>query len=76
MFPDTNNQLLEDLSASTGGAVLDLESMENLPSLLPNREVLIENPIIVPIWNSGAMFFLLLGLLAFEWIGRRMLRMI
>jgi hypothetical protein len=74
--PDTNHQLLEDLSASTGGAVLDLESMENLPSLLPNREVLIENPIIVPIWNSGAMFFLLLGLLAFEWIGRRMLRMI
>ena len=74
--PDTDHQLLSDLARSTGGSVLDRENIENLPSLLPNREVLIENPIIVPIWNTGAFFFLLLGLLGFEWIGRRIIRMI
>ena len=74
--PDTDHDLLAEMSESTGGRVLDLESMDNLPSLLPNREVLIQNPVVVPIWNTGAMFLLLLGLLASEWIGRRFIRMI
>ena len=74
--PDTDHQLLANLAESTGGRVLDPESLDSLPSVLPNREVLVENPIIVPIWNTGAMFFLVLVFLTAEWIGRRLIRMI
>ncbi len=74
--PDTDHKLLDGLANVSGGAVLGRESLESLPTALPNREVLVENPIVVPIWNTGTMFFLLLGLLASEWIGRRLLRMI
>ncbi len=74
--PDADHQLLAELAESTGGSVLDPESLESLPSVLPNREVLVENPIIIPIWNTGAVFFLVLGFLSAEWIGRRLIRMI
>ena len=74
--PDTNHELLSDIAATTGGRVLTPDSIDNLPSLLPNREVLVQNPIVVPIWNSGTMFLLLLGLFTFEWMGRRLIRMI
>jgi hypothetical protein len=74
--PDADHQLLTDLAESTGGAVLDLDSLDSLPSVLPNREVLVENPIIIPIWNTGVVFFLMLGFLTAEWIGRRLIRMI
>jgi hypothetical protein len=74
--PDADHQLLAELAQSTGGSVLDPESLESLPSVLPNREVLVENPIIIPIWNTGAVFFLVLGFLSAEWIGRRLIRMI
>lgn len=74
--PDADHDLLVELAESTGGTVLDRDSLDSLPSHLPNREILVENPIIVPIWNSGLVFFLLIGLLTLEWIGRRLLRMI
>jgi hypothetical protein len=74
--PDADHQLLTDLAESTGGAVLDLDSLDSLPAVLPNREVLVENPIIIPIWNTGVVFFLMLGFLTAEWIGRRLIRMI
>ena len=74
--PDTDHELLMDLARSTEGAALDGDSLVSLPSALPNREVLVENPIIIPIWNTGLMFFLLLGLVTLEWIGRRFIRMI
>lgn len=74
--PDADHQLLAELAESTGGSVLDPESLDSLPSVLPNREVLVENPIIIPIWNTGAVFFLVLGFLSAEWIGRRLIRMI
>ncbi|MBG83469.1 MAG: hypothetical protein CMJ40_02860 [Phycisphaerae bacterium] len=72
---DTDHGLLELISRETGGSVLNPDSMNLLPDALPNRDVLIENPIRVSIWNSGFFFLVLILLLGFEWALRRMVRM-
>ena len=72
---DTDHGFLEVFSRQTGGLVLTRDSFEDLPEALPNRDVLIENPITVSIWNSWFFFILLLSLLGVEWTLRRVLRM-
>ena len=73
---ETDHRVLRELAEVSGGAVLGTESLNSLPTALPNREVLVQNPLNVPIWNTGAFFLLLLVLLSAEWIGRRMIRMV
>jgi hypothetical protein len=73
---ETDHRVLQELADVSGGAVLGPESLESLPTALPNREVLVQNPLIVPIWNTGTFFLILLVLLSSEWIGRRMIRMV
>jgi hypothetical protein len=70
-----DHELLEAFSRETGGLVLPPGSLGELPEALPNRDVLIENPITASIWNSWFFFLLLLVLLVFEWTLRRALRM-
>lgn len=72
---DPDHGFLEVFSRETGGLVLKGDSFEDLPDALPNRDVLIENPITVSIWNSWFFFILLLSLLGIEWTLRRALRM-
>lgn len=73
---ETDHRVLRELAEVSGGAVLGPESLNSLPTALPNREVLVQNPLNVPIWNTGTFFLLLLVLLSAEWIGRRMIRMV
>ena len=72
---DADHQLLEDISRNSGGTSVPPDSIDRIPDLLPNRDVLIENPIVVPIWNTGTFLFLLIGLLTLEWVVRRSIRM-
>ena len=72
---DTDHDLLERIASESGGTTVPIDSIERIVNLLPNRDVLIENPIVVPIWNSGTFLFLLIGLLTTEWVGRRLIRM-
>ena len=72
---DADHDLLEKIASQSGGSSVPVDSIERIVNLLPNRDVLIENPIVVPIWNSGTFLFLLIGLLTTEWVGRRLIRM-
>ena len=72
---DADHELLADISRNSGGSSVPPDSIDRIPDLLPNRDVLIENPIVVPIWNTGTFLFLLIGLLTLEWVVRRSIRM-
>ena len=72
---DADHELLADISRNSGGSSVPPDSIDRIPDLLPNRDVLIENPIGVPIWNTGTFLFLLIGLLTLEWVVRRSIRM-
>lgn len=73
--PETDHELLADLAAATGGRVLKDDELQELPRLLPNREVRSLNPLTEPIWDSPLAFALVLLLITFEWIGRKVLRL-
>ena len=72
---DTDHELLAGVSNDSGGFVVAPDEIDRIPDLLPNRDVLIENPIVVPIWNTGTFLYLLITLLSLEWIIRRLVRM-
>lgn len=73
--PETDHELLRSLASATGGKVIAPEDLGTLPALLPNREVRTLNPLTEPIWDTPLMLMLMLGLLTFEWVGRKMLRL-
>ena len=73
---ESDHRILDELATASGGAVLGPDSLESLPKSLPNREVLVQNPLMVPIWNTGTFFIALLVLMSCEWVGRRMIRMV
>ena len=72
---DADHELLDRIASESGGASVPVDSIDRILNLLPNRDVLIENPIVVPIWNSGSFLFLLIALLTTEWVGRRLIRL-
>jgi hypothetical protein len=74
--PDTNHELLADLSAETGGVVLDADSLGDLGRLLPNRSVRTINPLTERIWDTPLVFGLVLLLLTCEWVGRKVIRLV
>ncbi len=71
--PETDHELLERLALSTGGRMLDGESMSELLTL-PNRAVRTLNPVRERIWDTPAAFTLVLLLLTLEWVGRKIMR--
>jgi len=74
--PETDHELLRNLATSTGGKVLTTDQLADLPQLLPNRSVTTMNPLSEPIWDSPLALILALALLTFEWIGRKVLRLV
>jgi hypothetical protein len=74
--PETDHELLRNLATSTGGKVLTTDQLADLPQLLPNRSVTTMNPLSEPIWDSPLALILALMLLTFEWIGRKVLRLV
>jgi hypothetical protein len=73
--PETDHGLLEALAAQTGGEVLPPDELGELAELLPNRSVRTINPLTERIWDTPLVFGLVLLLLTFEWVGRKVVRL-
>lgn len=74
--PTQNVELLSNLTRDTQGRYLSLSEVSTLPSLLTDQS----QPIIVDeqlrtLWDRSWLLFLLVMLLAFEWIMRRVWRL-
>lgn len=74
--PTQNVELLTNLTKETEGHYLALSQLATLPSLLPDQS----QPVVVDerlqtLWDRGWILFLMVALLAFEWILRRVWRL-
>ncbi len=75
--PMADHDLLASLAERTGGRVLGMDTLGELPSVLPRREVVIAGqPQVEPLWDRPIVLVVLLVLLAMEWVGRRLIRLI
>lgn len=72
-----NVALLSDLVRDTGGEVLTLETATaRLPELLPSRgELFTIDERLQSLWDRGWVMYLLVGLLAVEWLTRKLLKL-
>jgi len=73
---DTDHAALSDLSQRTGGQVLSLDSLRGLAELLPLRARETDESVERTIWDTWIALTTLLVLLAIEWCGRRLLRLV
>ena len=75
--PRQNAKLLTDLARETGGKYLPLEKAAvELPALLPNRsERVAIDERLRSLWDREWVLYLLVGLLACEWLTRKLLRL-
>ena len=76
--PEQNERLLRSIARKeTGGGYLRLENAAaDLPEMLPDRsteKVVYEKPI--DLWDRGWVMYLLVGLLAVEWLTRKLLKL-
>ncbi len=74
--PTQNAELLTNLTKETQGQYLSLSQISTLPSLLTDQS----QPVVVDerlqtLWDRGWILFLMVTLLAFEWILRRVWRL-
>lgn len=75
--PMADHETLAALAEHTGGRVLGADTLSELPEALPRREVVIAGqPQIEPLWDRPIVLVVLLVLLAMEWVGRRLIRLI
>lgn len=75
--PMADHDVLASLAERTGGRVFGMDTIGELPGVLPRREVVIAGqPQIEPLWDRPVVLILLLVLLAMEWVGRRLIRLI
>ncbi|MEO1583335.1 MAG: vWA domain-containing protein [Planctomycetota bacterium] len=74
---ETDHGLLASLAEQTGGAVLQRDELASLGDRLPNRERrIVGSPVTEPLWDSPLALIFVSILLAIEWIGRRLLRLV
>lgn len=74
--PEADHALLADLAARTGGAVVGADELARLPDLVPNRSVVVVGePDVETLWDKPVVLFVLVMLLGFEWVGRRLLKL-
>lgn len=74
--PTLNTELLTSLTRETQGRYLALSELGTLPSLLPDQS----QPVVVDerlrtLWDRSWLMYLIVGLLGFEWIMRRVWRL-
>ncbi len=74
--PETNHPLLERLARDTEGQVFQVSDLDRLPSELPNRRVRLVNETTEALWDTPAALILVILLLTFEWVGRRLIHLI
>ncbi len=75
--PRQNAKLLTDLARETGGKYLPIEkAAAELPALLPDRgERFAVDEQLRALWDQEWVLYLLVGLLGFEWVIRKLLRL-
>ncbi|MBC7834492.1 MAG: hypothetical protein H7Y88_05250 [Phycisphaerales bacterium] len=74
--PDTDHAMLAELSRATEGAVLAPDALASVRELLPNRRVrLIGTPEEETLWDTPLALILVVLLLTFEWVVRRVVRL-
>jgi|HubBroStandDraft_6_1064221.scaffolds.fasta_scaffold15990_2 hypothetical protein len=75
--PRQNAKLLTDLARETGGKYLPIErALAELPGLLPDRgERFAVDEQLRALWDQEWVLYLLVGLLGFEWVIRKLLRL-
>ncbi len=74
--PTLNTELLTNLTRETEGRYLPVSELATLPTLLPDQS----QPVVVDeqlrtLWDRRWLMFVMVGLLAFEWIMRRVWRL-
>lgn len=80
--PEADHDLLARLAEETGGQVLS-PTAEPAPGLspldalrhLPNRSIRTPMDLIEPLWDTPLCLILVVLLLTFEWVGRKLLRL-
>jgi len=73
---DADHAALAELARRTGGELLDASTVAKLPELLPRRARETDESVLKALWDTPAALAALLLLLGFEWIGRRILRLV
>lgn len=74
--PESDHPALAALAEQTGGRLLTASELNELPSLLPNRENRRQFQEAEPLWDSPLTLVVVLVLLTLEWVGRRVVRLI
>lgn len=74
--PSPDHDRLAALAKETGGAVVPLDQLADLPALIPNRAVRTPDDIRQPLWNSYAALIAVVLLLTLEWVGRKLIRLV
>jgi hypothetical protein len=74
--PETDHPLLAGLSQETGGTSLAAGELSKLPEYLPNRRRRLLNEVKEPLWDTPMALLLVVLLATFEWVGRRVIRLI
>jgi hypothetical protein len=64
---------LEALAEATGGQVIPLDELDRLVPLVPNLAEKVATDVREPLWHSPLAFGVVLFLLAFEWVLRKMI---
>ncbi|MFM2143026.1 MAG: hypothetical protein RLZZ476_1570 [Verrucomicrobiota bacterium] len=68
---EPNRELMQRLAADTGGQMLSLKDIGQLPALLRNIRVPVEQTLATPLWHTPWVFAAILMLLLAEWMIRR-----
>lgn len=66
-----HRELLEQLAATTGGEVIELDDLDSFVESLPNRKIPITEPWIYPLWHQWTVFAFAMCCLVGEWGLRR-----
>jgi len=68
---EPNRELMDRMAKDTGGQVLHLEDVANLPELLSKINVPVQDILSEPLWHAPWFMILVLALLMAEWVLRR-----
>jgi hypothetical protein len=75
--PSLNSALLKDIAQTTGGKLVDLDKLKELPDWIPSKRE--KTPIqgwVAPLWDNAWTLALLVLLLSLEWFFRKRCRMV
>ena len=74
--PETDHGLLSRLSSETGGQSLSVANVAEVSDHLPNRRRRLLDEVTESLWDTPLALMLVVALATFEWVGRRVIRLI